>query len=141
LPAWRVDGRAGPGILSRLRCVIVDDNRALLESASRLLESEGMSVVGVATTTQEGVLVIEAVRPDVILVDIMLGAESGFELVRRVAGHGEPGCCRTILTSAHDEDDFADLIAASPAIGFLPKAHLTADSIHRLLTERQRFSG
>jgi CheY-like chemotaxis protein len=114
-----------------LRCVIVDNNRRLLKSASRLLEKQGVSVVGVATTSREAVPLIEELTPDVILVDIVLGSESGFELVRRVSG--ETRCGRAILISTHDEDDFADLIAASPAVGFLRKADVSAASIRRLL--------
>lgn len=120
-------------MLKALRCVIVDNNRRLLESASSLLESQGVSVVGVATTSREAVSLIEELRPDVILVDIVLGSESGFELVRRVAAPSEAGCRRAILISTHDEEDFADLIAASPAAGFLRKADMSAASIRRLL--------
>jgi hypothetical protein len=38
-----------------------------------------------------------------------------------------------ILISTHAEDDFADLIAASPAVGFLSKAELSADAIRDLV--------
>jgi DNA-binding NarL/FixJ family response regulator len=124
-------------MLKALRCVIVDNNRALLGSARSLLESEGVSVVGVATNTREAVSVIEELRPDVILVDIVLGSESGFELVRRVAAPNEAGFRRTILISTHDEEDFADLIAASPAVGFLRKADTSAASIRSVLARRE----
>ena len=120
-------------MLRALRCVIVDNNRGLLESASSLLESQGVAVVGVATAMREAVLLIAELRPDVILVDIVLGSESGFELVRRVATPSEARCPQAILISTHDEKDFADLIAASPAIGFLRKGDVSAASIRRLL--------
>ncbi len=41
-----------------------------------------------------------------------------------------------ILISTHGEEDFSDLIAASPAIGFLPKWKLSARAIENLLRER-----
>ena len=112
--------------------MIVDDNRALVASACTLLETQGMSVAGVATTTQEALPLVEDLRPDVVLVDIVLGPESGFDVVRRIAARRD-GCCRSILISTHAEDDFADLIAASPAVGFLSKGELSATSIRRLL--------
>jgi CheY-like chemotaxis protein len=118
-----------------LRCVIVDNNRRLLKSASRLLVSQGVLVVGVATTTREAVRLIEELRRDVILVDIVLGSESGFELVRRVAASSETDCPRAILISTHDQEDFADLIADSPAVGFLHKADVSAASLRRLLAD------
>ena len=42
---------------------------------------------------------------------------------------------QVILISTHAEQDYADLIAASPAIGFLPKFVLPADAIRGLLGE------
>ena len=117
-----------------LRCVIVDDSPDVLRAASELLEGEGVAVVGVAATGDEAVSLLEEVEPDVVLVDIVLGPESGFELVRRLAHSVHAAACRTILISTHDETDFADLIAESPAIGFLPKSQLSAAAIQLLLT-------
>jgi hypothetical protein len=48
-----------------------------------------------------------------------------------LADHGLPSAL--ILISTHDGADYADLIAESPAIGFLPKAELSAAAIRRLL--------
>ena len=68
-----------------------------------------------------------------ILVDIFLGEESGFELARHLAedGRGQGDAATVILISTHAEADLADLIAASPAAGFLPKAELSAKAIRR----------
>jgi DNA-binding NarL/FixJ family response regulator len=117
-----------------LRCVIVDDNRALLRSASNLLESEGMSVVGLATSIHEALPLIAELDPDVVLVDIVLGPESGFELARRLAARGDSArSSQTIMISTHDEADFADVIAESPAIGFVSKSKLSATTIGALV--------
>jgi DNA-binding NarL/FixJ family response regulator len=118
-----------------LRCVIVDDSPALLRAASELLESEGVGVVGVVATGEEAIRATRELRPDVMLVDIHLGRESGFDLVRRLAytwGNDGP---HTILISTYDEADFASLIAKSPAIGFLPKSELSAKAIEQLMAE------
>jgi DNA-binding NarL/FixJ family response regulator len=121
-----------------LRCVIVDDNPAVLHAASHLLETQGIDVVGVAATSEDALSLMDELEPDVMLIDIDLGSESGLQLARRLA----PGLDRTrssvILTSTHDEADYANLIAASPAIGFLPKADLSASAIRRLLAESRR---
>jgi DNA-binding NarL/FixJ family response regulator len=116
-----------------LRCVIVDDSPDVLRAASELLEGEGIAVVGVAATGDEALSVTEEVEPDVVLVDIVLGPESGFELVRRLVQNARAAACRAILISTHDEADFVVSIATSPAIGFLPKSDLSAAAIHRLL--------
>jgi len=114
-----------------LSCVIVDDNGAFLEAASGLLQREGVVVAGVASTTAEALRLTEALRPDVVLVDVMLGSESGLDLARRLA-RGSSGA-RVILTSTHAEADLAELIADSPAIGFVPKSRLSAAEVERLV--------
>ena len=116
-----------------LRCLIVDDSTRFLEAARRLLERHGIEVAGVATTLTEALDQIDQTRPDVTLVDIDLGGESGFELVRRLQRVAGPPPSSVILISTHAEDDFADLVAASAAIGFLSKADLSADAIRDLL--------
>jgi DNA-binding NarL/FixJ family response regulator len=118
-----------------LRCVIVDDSARFLEAARALLEREGVAVVGVASTIAEALRLVEEVRPDVTLVDIDLGAESGFDLASRLARDGGRAPSPAILISTHAEADFADLIDTSPAVGFLSKSDLSAEAIHAILNE------
>ena len=120
-----------------LRCVIVDDSPAVLRAASELLRGQGVAVVGVAASGAEAVRLVEDLEPDVTLVDIDLGPESGFDLARRLTDVSDRAGSRSILISTHDERDFANLIEASPAIGFLPKADLSAMAIRRLLASAQ----
>jgi DNA-binding NarL/FixJ family response regulator len=116
-----------------LRCLIVDDSSGFLRAARTLLEQEGVRVVGVASTGTDAVLCAADLHPDVTLVDIGLGAESGFDVARRLFDdpHADPG--KLILISAHAQDDLAELIEASPAIGFLVKPALSAVAIESLL--------
>jgi CheY-like chemotaxis protein len=116
-----------------LRLLIVDDNASFLGAAQVLLEREGLSVVGVASTTADALQRTAELRPDVVLVDIMLGPESGFALARRLVEDGGGGESAVILISTHAQADFAELIAESPAAGFLPKSELSADAIRRIL--------
>jgi DNA-binding NarL/FixJ family response regulator len=118
------------------RLLIVDDSRAFLEAACVLLEREGVDVVGIASTTAEALSREAQLRPEVALVDITLGEESGFELARRLRENDPAGRLKVIMVSTHAETDFADLIAESPAIGFLPKSELSAEAIRRLLEGR-----
>jgi CheY-like chemotaxis protein len=115
-----------------MRCLIVDDNRAFLDAARVLLEREGLAIVGVASTSAEALRQAEMLRPDVVLVDLMLGEESGFELARRLAEDGGTGGAIVILISTRAEDDVADLIAGCPDIRFVPKAELSASAIRRI---------
>lgn len=115
-----------------LTCVIVDDSPSFLEAASSLFQREGLAVAGVASTIEEALRQTERLQPDVVLVDVMLGSESGLDLARRLdsENHG----VKVILTSTHAEADLAELIADSPAIGFVPKPRLSATEVARLVS-------
>jgi DNA-binding NarL/FixJ family response regulator len=116
----------------KMRCLIVDDNASFLEAAATLLEREGLTVAGAASTADDALRRIRELRPDVVLVDIMLGSESGLDLARRLADDGCPA--KVILVSTHPEADFADLIAETPALGFVQKSELSAAAIRRLVS-------
>jgi DNA-binding NarL/FixJ family response regulator len=116
-----------------MRVLIVDDSPAFLEAARVLLEREGLSVVGIAWTIADALSREAELRPELVLVDITLGAESGFELARLLGERDRDQRLRVILVSTHGEADFADLIAESPADGFLPKSELSAQAIRRVL--------
>ncbi|MDX6476009.1 MAG: two-component system, response regulator PdtaR [Gaiellaceae bacterium] len=111
-----------------VRCLIVDDNRCFLAAAQTLLEREGLTIVGVASTSAEALHAAETLRPDVVLVDVSLGEESGVELVRRLRADRERAAT-VILISTRSEGDLADVVVSSPAAGFLPKSELSADAI------------
>jgi DNA-binding NarL/FixJ family response regulator len=124
-----------PGVMT-LRCLIVDDSPRFLDAARGLLERQGLVVVGVASTSAEALQQATQLRPDVALLDIDLGDESGFDLARRVSREASLGRTRVILISTHVEQDYTDLIAASPVVGFLSKSALSADAIRELITSR-----
>src|SRR4051812_4585578 len=116
-----------------IRCLIVDDNQPFLEAARVLLEREGLAVAGFATTGSEALRQAELLRPDVVLVDISLGEESGVELARRLMEDGAGGDATVVLISTRSEDDVADLVSESEAAGFVPKADLSAAAIRRIV--------
>ena len=139
-------GMAGSGNARNATCwdavgvafsvLIVDDDRLFLEAARVLLEQEGLRVLDGAATSAEALQRAQELQPEVVLVDIMLGDESGFDLARRLAGQQEGGGPVVILISTHAEADFADLIAESPAAGFVPKQKLSAGPIRRIVDGR-----
>jgi DNA-binding NarL/FixJ family response regulator len=119
-----------------LRCLIVDDSPGFLDAARDLLEREGLEVVGVASNGTEAIQRIQELHPDVMLLDIDLGAESGFEVARRVHQQANNATAPVILISTRAEQDYADLIAASPVLGFLAKSDLSASAVRNLLESR-----
>ena len=117
-----------------LRCLIVDDSPYFLEAARTLLERQGVEVVGLVSTGDDAERHADELAPDVTLVDVDLGGESGFDVARRLTDGQERQRSEVILTSAYDEHDFADLIEASPALGFVSKAELSRRAIDDLLS-------
>jgi DNA-binding NarL/FixJ family response regulator len=121
-----------PGSVA-LRCLIVDDQPSFCEAARDLLEGQGLTVVGCVTSSAEALRSVQELRPEVALVDIDLGPESGLDLARRLADGVDGNSPRVILVSTHDEREFVKLIESSPAVGFLAKTDLSAERIYQLL--------
>lgn len=120
-----------------MRCVIVDDSAAFRDAAASMLERAGVTVVAMASTTSEALRQCRDLRPDVTLVDVDLGGESGFDLAEALH-RADPLAPRVILISTHDEQDLAEMIATSPALGFLAKFALSAEAIRDLLANADR---
>ncbi|GII81433.1 response regulator [Sphaerisporangium rufum] len=123
-----------------MRCLLVDDCDLFLAAARDLLEREQITVVGVASCGAEAVRRSAEARPDVVLVDVNLGAESGLEVAGRLAG---PSGDRplVILTSTYSEDDFHDAIVGSRAVAFLPKSEVSGGAIRRAVAAARPGAG
>jgi two-component system, NarL family, nitrate/nitrite response regulator NarL len=120
-----------------LRCLLVDDDARFVESARALLELQGIEV-DTASTGAQAVRRASELRPDVVLLDLHLGSDSGFEVARDLqsvwssaaSSHDGP---RIILISTSDQSDFQRLIDASPVLGFIAKSSLSARAVRELL--------
>ena len=111
--------------------MIVDDDETFVRAARVVLERDGLTVAGAASSCAEAIRHAEALRPDVVLIDIRLGEESGFDVARRLADNNQAAAL--IMISTYSAADYADLIAESPAAGFVPKAQLSGAAIRRVL--------
>src|SRR4029077_11197814 len=94
-----------------ITCLIVDDSPPFLEAARQLLTDDGVAVVGFAATSAEAVERAMALRPDVVLVDVDLGAESGLDVARRLA-RLPGGAPPVVLISAESGSELAELVGA-----------------------------
>jgi CheY-like chemotaxis protein len=123
-----------------LRALIVDDNTNFLATARRLLQREGIAVVGVASNGAEALRGKEHHDPDVILVDVDLGQENGFDVAERL--HAATGGQRpVVLISAYPKQDLEDLLESSSAIGFVSKSQLSAKAIIEVLDGHNHDKG
>jgi CheY-like chemotaxis protein len=116
------------------RVLIVDDNGAFRAAARQLLERAGFAVVAEAETGAAAVEEAKAHGPNVALVDVQLPDFDGFEVAARLSElEAAP---RVILISSLDGADFGALVVSSSALGFIPKAELSASLINGLLAQR-----
>jgi DNA-binding NarL/FixJ family response regulator len=114
-----------------LTVVLVDDSQPYLEAAASLLRQEGVQVVGTASTAEEAVLCVRAANPDVVLVDVHLGATSGFDVPRLLAEDGSTA--PVIMVSTASREDIEPLLGDTSAVGFVPKEELSALAVQALL--------
>jgi two-component system nitrate/nitrite response regulator NarL len=124
---------SAPAPITPLTCLIVDDSAAFCRAARQLLADDGVVVVGCAATSDAAVDKSLALAPDVVLVDVDLGAESGLDVAGRLAGLPDGGPS-VVLISAESGSELAELVDASGARGFVSKTDLSGDAIRKLLS-------
>jgi DNA-binding NarL/FixJ family response regulator len=86
-----------------LRLVLIEDHQALREGLELLLGREGCQVVGTAGTADQGRELIQALDPDVALVDIRLGEDSGISLTAELVD-ADPERRIVLYTGSNDID-------------------------------------
>ncbi|MCV7416653.1 response regulator transcription factor [Mycolicibacterium litorale] len=116
-----------------MRCLIVDDSAEFRDAARAMLTRAGIDVVAVAANIADALRYSRELEPDVALVDVDLGGENGFDLAEQLDRSGLPTAPAVILVSTYAEQDLAEMLAVSPAIGFVSKISLSATAIRNLL--------
>lgn len=115
-----------------MRCLIVDHREHFWAAARRVLEQDAINVIGASTNASQALRCCRHLKPDIVLIDIDLGCESGFDAARQLLGLGHHAPT-VIMMSCYSANDFVDLITASGAIGFIAKHELSAPAILQLL--------
>ena len=116
-----------------LTVLLVDDSEQFLRAAASSLGRNGLEVVGTATSSAAALEQVATLRPEVVLVDVGLGDESGFDLVGRLVDSFPYLASRIVLISTRAADDYEELIETSPAAGFISKSDLSASAVHALV--------
>ncbi|MGW4111161.1 response regulator [Actinosynnema sp. NPDC004786] len=103
----------------RASVLLVDDHAGFRRVARRLLESEGLTVVGEAADGREALARARELRPDVVVLDVLLPDVDGLTVAEELAALPVPP--RVVLISSLARAELGERIDASPAAGFLPK--------------------
>ena len=111
--------------------LIVDDHPSFRRFASRLLESAGYVVVGVAEDGASAIAAVRADCPDLVLLDVLLPDTTGFEVAKELAA--TPKRPLVVLTSSRSASDLGPLVHSGDAKGFISKRDLTAAALAELV--------
>jgi two-component system, NarL family, nitrate/nitrite response regulator NarL len=131
-----------------LRCLVVDDDRCFLTAVRHMLERAGVAT-DTAASGSEALERVERSWPDIVLIDLRLGLEDGFEVIERLATRARArprreGLPTVVLISNYAEEDFAPRIARSSA-RFLDKStlcdHLSGEGMRKLVATRKSRAG
>src|SRR5271156_3517366 len=85
-----------------IQVLIVDDHPMVREGLAGVLERHNMKIVGLAANGKQAVEMYAAHRPDVMLLDLRLPDQSGFDVVRTVLS-ADPNARIVILSSAQGD--------------------------------------
>ena len=119
--------------------LVVDDDAAVRGLIVRILQSRGHVVVGEAGSVADALRCAEALRPDVVLVDIGLPDGDGFGLTRQLRALSPT--LRVVLFSSDADRTNAAAAERAGAVGFLPKDELSSPALQRLLTADDASEG
>lgn len=90
--------------MGKHKILIVEDEESLLRLESILLTSKGYEVIG-ARNGRQALEAVQAERPDLVLLDIMLPEIDGFEVCRQIKSNPETGQIPVIMVTAKKAGD------------------------------------
>ncbi len=112
-----------------IRVLIIDDHPIVRTGIRSLLVSApDIDVVGEAADGEEGIRQTEAVRPDVVILDVSLPGKSGLEVLKSMRSQAPD--IGVLMLSMHPEDSYAVRMLRAGASGYLSKGTPGATLIH-----------
>ena len=110
------------------RVLLVEDDNSFAEALSELLEADGrLEVAGSAGDGREGVELAEALRPDVVLMDIVLPVMDGIEATREIRRR-QPTIPVVRITGSEYEERALEVRDAG-AVDFVGKTRMGPDLV------------
>ncbi len=111
--------------------LIVDDHAGFRSWTRSLLETEGFQVVGETADGASAVTAVRDLRPDLVLLDVMLPDTTGFAVAEQLATLPEPPI--VVLVSSREASDYGDVVGHAAAAGFISKPELSGPRLRALI--------
>jgi DNA-binding NarL/FixJ family response regulator len=104
----------------RLKVLLVDDHRLMVEAVRLALEHDGdFEIVGATTDPTTAVGLVTELRPDIVLLDVMMPALDGLACLSRIR-HRDPDV-KVVMLSANDDPAIADHALQNGANAYVMK--------------------
>jgi DNA-binding NarL/FixJ family response regulator len=109
--------------MTAVQVLTVDDQAVFLEAARALIASTpGFVLAGEVGSGAEAIRAVEALRPDLVLLDVRMPGLDGIETAHRIAALESPAV--VVLVTGHDPEDMGELAQAAGAAALVPKERL-----------------
>ena len=111
-----------------VRVLIVDDQEPFRSAARLVVElTDGFEVAGEAASGEEGMALVDALSPDLVLMDIKMPGMDGLEATRRIVAGGHE--TRVVVLSTYEEYAQQQLALDAGAVAFISKSEFGPDEL------------
>lgn len=120
---------------NQIKILLVDDHRSVLWGLEKLIEGEAprMVVIGKATTSAEAMRLLDEAKPDIVLLDIDLGGESGINAIPNLIAKSQ---ARVLVLTGSRDSAVHDAAVLAGAMGVVEKG----ESAETILKAIQKVS-
>jgi DNA-binding NarL/FixJ family response regulator len=112
--------------LDRIRVLLADDHKAMLDRVAGLLATE-CNVVGTVADGQQAFDAVMELKPDVLVLDISMPVMNGIETARRLKEAGSE--THIVFLSMYDDPDIVREALEAGAQGYVTKQCITSDLV------------
>src|SRR4028118_1492903 len=124
----------------KTRILVVDDHPLLREGISQLINKQkDMEVCGEAGTAADAKAAVETLKPDAVILDLMLGHSDGLDLIKHLKAISPE--LAVLVISMHDENVYAERAIEAGALGYIMKQEAPAKVLDavRMVLAGERF--
>jgi DNA-binding NarL/FixJ family response regulator len=109
--------------MSTVRVLLVDDSLEFLEAAAQFLSQQGrLTIVGWAASGDEALELLDRLRPDLVLIDLVMPGMNGLEATRQIKARPAPP--RVVIMTLYDVVEYREAASAAAADGFVAKSSI-----------------